>query len=41
MNTITKIIQFLQRLFIKPIARPTNGETTKINWIYYYRPPLY
>ncbi len=40
MNTITKIIQFLQRLFIKPTARPTNGET-KINWIYYYRPPLY
>ena len=40
MNTITKIIQFLQRLF-KPTARPTNGEKTKINWLYYYRPPLY
>ena len=40
MNTITKIIQFLQQLFIKPNIPTTNGET-KINWIYYYRPPLY
>jgi len=39
MNILTKIKQFLQRLFIKPTTRPTNGEKTKIYWLDYYRCP--